>query len=467
MSKIVGEDNVPKLGIRHIQMGFMFLMLAIGMGMRIQLSVAIVAMTDSTTSPNPEVPTYDWDNKSVILSSFYWGYVVLQIVTAELGRKYGPKQILLASMFISSSATLLTPVVADKMGSYGVIVCRVLLGLAQGPFYASIHNVQSKWTTSDECARFGNVPTAGGLLGNIITMPLVGYISSSWLGWPCTFYLYGALGFAWTVLYFIFGANSPREHKTITDAERNYIEKHLDEHGSDRITPWKSILKSPPVWAILCIYVGTTFGTVTLIAEFPNYMNAVMGFSMKSNGLLSAAPHITWFLLSFVFAHLSDYAINYRYLSRTNTRKITTLLSCLCPAITLIIVSFLPNDASTLSVILLIATVGVQAISSGGFTVNNLDLSPNFAGVIIGICNTAGSLSSLFGPIFIQFVVTDESDKSQWRIFFIISAILYILPNIPYVLFASGEIQPWDNPEDDGKRTDTHENICKRISVLL
>jgi hypothetical protein len=43
-------------GVRHTQVLLCFLLLSIAYSMRVNLSVAIVAMTDKTTSPNPDIP---------------------------------------------------------------------------------------------------------------------------------------------------------------------------------------------------------------------------------------------------------------------------------------------------------------------------------------------------------------------------------------------------------------------------
>ncbi|KAG5896185.1 hypothetical protein JTB14_016960 [Gonioctena quinquepunctata] len=453
------------LGVRHVQILFMHLLLAIAVGMRVQLSVAIVAMTDSKTSPNPDVPVYDWNNKSVILSSFYWGYVVLQVVAAELGRKYGPKRFLVAAMAISASVVMLIPLMADKFGSYGVMGCRVVIGLVQGCFYASVQNVVSKWTPRTESSRLTTLAYAGAPLGTIITMPLVGYISSSWVGWPCTFYLYGALGFTWVVFYSIFGANSPQDHRSISKLEKNYIEKYQDVDGSKRKIPWKSMFTSLPVWAIIFVQIGSIWGYTTLLTEMPNYMNKVLGFDIQSNGILSALPYFISFILTFVIAHIADYIMNHNYLSRTWTRKILTAMSTIGPATTLIVFGYLPEDASDLTVALLMATIGIQGMANSGYIANKYDLSPNFAGIIMGVCNSTGNLFSIFGPILVQVVVTDETDKTQWRIIFLVAAILYMTPNIFFLLFASGEKQPWDSPDADEANA-TEERRKQKISVI-
>lgn len=65
-------------------------------------------------------------------------------------------------------------------------------------------------------------------------MPITGWISASSAGWPCVFYVYGAMGLAWVVVYFLLGANSPASHKSISAEEKYYIEKslgHEDGHS--------------------------------------------------------------------------------------------------------------------------------------------------------------------------------------------------------------------------------------------
>ncbi|KAG5896184.1 hypothetical protein JTB14_016959 [Gonioctena quinquepunctata] len=465
---LVDLPEGPALGVRHVQTVFMLLLLAIGIGMRVHLSVAIVAMTDKKTSSNRDIPTYNWDNKSLILSSFYWGYVVLQVFAAELGRKYGPKRFLLGGMFVNATAMTLVPVMADNLGSYGVMGCRVVMGLAQGCFYCSVQNILTKWIPEVEKTRMSTLALSGASFGTIFTMPIVGYVSSSSLGWPFAFYLYGGLGYVWVCLYFIFGASTPRDHRSITEDEKKYIESNKDTEGSKFDTPWKSILTSVPVWAALCTQIGSVWGYTTLLAEMPIYMNKIIGFDIKSNGLLSATPYLTNFFLGYVFAYISDYFLNHDIISTTWCRKIACTIATFLPATALLVLSFLPQDTSTLSVFMLIIAVGMQSAITSGYMVNHIDLSPNFAGIIMALCNSSSNFVSIFGPVLVQFVVKDETDKSQWRIVFIVASLMYVVPNIFYLLFASGKVQPWDssNAEELKAQQEKARERSKKMSVI-
>lgn len=54
---------------------------------------------------------HKWDEKTkaLILSSFFWGYVVTQVPAGQLAQRCGAKRILLWSMLLCSALTLLTP----------------------------------------------------------------------------------------------------------------------------------------------------------------------------------------------------------------------------------------------------------------------------------------------------------------------------------------------------------------------
>lgn len=62
----------------------------------------------------PPTQHYDWDEKTraLILSSFFWGYVVTQIPAGQIAQQYGAKMLLLGSMIVNSILTVLTPLCA-------------------------------------------------------------------------------------------------------------------------------------------------------------------------------------------------------------------------------------------------------------------------------------------------------------------------------------------------------------------
>lgn len=123
-------------GVRHLQAFLMFLGLTLAYALRVNMSVAIVAMTDKhAANPDFEVcvflaynlmyhvntiswfsfymrlQEYEWDEKTkaLVLSSFFWGYVVTQVPAGQLARRCGAKVLLLWSVILCSLLTICTP----------------------------------------------------------------------------------------------------------------------------------------------------------------------------------------------------------------------------------------------------------------------------------------------------------------------------------------------------------------------
>lgn len=77
-----------------------------------------------------------WDTKvqSIILSSFFYGYVITQIPFGILSKKYGAKYFLGVGMLINSVFGLLVPIAAHK-GFLWLCVVRFIQGLGEVSYY--------------------------------------------------------------------------------------------------------------------------------------------------------------------------------------------------------------------------------------------------------------------------------------------------------------------------------------------
>jgi MFS transporter, ACS family, solute carrier family 17 (sodium-dependent inorganic phosphate cotransporter), member 5 len=113
------------------------------------MSVAIVAMTDKN-STNPDFPEFNWGEreKSLVLSSFFWGYVVTQVPGGQMAKVFGGKIMLLTAITLCSLLNLLTPKFAS-FGDWPAVAClRVVQGLCQGVIFPSTHTLLAKWVCS-------------------------------------------------------------------------------------------------------------------------------------------------------------------------------------------------------------------------------------------------------------------------------------------------------------------------------
>lgn len=87
--------------------------------------------------------------------------MILQVFAGALGKSYGPRWLITIAMIINSIVCLLTPIMADNLGSKGVMGARFIQGLFQGFIYPSVHNLLGKWAPTPERSRIGTFVYSG------------------------------------------------------------------------------------------------------------------------------------------------------------------------------------------------------------------------------------------------------------------------------------------------------------------
>ncbi|XP_034476782.1 putative inorganic phosphate cotransporter [Drosophila innubila] len=443
------EEESSGFGVRHVQILLLFCALAVGFGMRVNLSVAIVAMA--------EFPEYNWSEKikSLVLSSFFWGYVLTQLPAGPLARRFGGKVTILTGLSVCSVLTVLTPLCA-KLGGWKLLCAvRLLEGVCQGFLFPSCHTVISAWAPPKERASMGNFTYAGNQFGTIIMLATSGLLAA-FGGWPCIYYASGGIGCVWAVVYYLYGASSPAESKSISAEERALIEmgqagertvaREEGEEAHQQITPWLSIIRSPAVLALVIVQSSYAYGFYTLLTQIPSYMKNVLGKDIKSNALLSSLPYTAMLLLSLAFAWISKILQKKDSLSLSFNRKLFNSIGFIGPMILLIALGYVSKDQDTLAVVLLILTVGISSAAHVGFLINHIDLSPNFAGIIMGICNCIANFMSLAAPLVVGVIVTNNKDAFQWRLVFFVAAAIYFIGSSVFLIFGRTHVQDWNDP---------------------
>lgn len=78
--------------------------------------------------------------------------------------------------------------------------------------------------------------------------------------------------------------------------------------------------------------------------------------------------------------------------------------------------------------------------------VNGLDLSPNYSGTLMALVNGIGALSGIITPYIVGVMAPDQT-LSQWRLVFWIVLGVFIVTNLIFIVYASGEVQYWNDPD--------------------
>lgn len=417
--------------------------------------------SDTVIVPHPEGKTglesvrYNWtaDAQGLVLGSYFWGYVLTSLPGGMLAERWGPRHIIGWTQLLSGLLTLAHPVVASwHLGAF--ITLRFLVGFFGGLLYPSCHVLVAQWAPPAEKGKFVSA-LMGGTIGTVVTWSLCGSIIT-YLNWEWAFYIQGILCVFWCALWFYFVADTPQDHKRISDKERKFIMDAVGDkiQKTKVLPPFGRILTSIPFLAMCVLHYGNVWGLHFTMTAAPTFISAVLGFDLRNAGFISGLPYVARMIFSVIFGMIGDSILQHKCLSTTNIRKIFTIFSHILPGILLILLVCVGKDP-IISVLLITASMGANGAASITNLQNSQDLAPNFAGTLYGIANFVGSTSGFITPMITAYFTKDNvSGFAEWRYVFFIGAFVYIITACFFVLLGSGETQPWNtvvNPTDEEK----------------
>ena len=90
------------------------------------------------------------------------------------------------------------------------------------------------------------------------------------------------------------------------------------------------------------------------------------------------------------------------------------------------------------------SALGSLALARGGYSVNHMDIAPQFAGVLMGISNGAGSMAGMVGPwvtgvILESASANGRSQADAWRTACMVPAAMCTVGAAIFVALGTGE----------------------------
>ncbi|RXN01429.1 Sialin, partial [Acipenser ruthenus] len=422
--------------------------------LRVNLSVALVEMVKTKVSSNSSssmcshssspgvqhnttASVYNWDSDTQgwILGSFFYGYLFTQIPGAYLARKFGGKWFLGLGILGTATLTLLTPVAADLGPGY-VIGIRVLIGIGEGVTFPAMHTMWSAWAPPME---------RSAQLGTVVALPASGLICF-YMDWTYVFYIFGAVGVGWFFLWAFLVSDTPETHRNISVQEKEYIVSSLKDqlNSSNKNIPWGSMLKSFPVWAIVVAHFSYNWTFYTLLTLLPTFMDTVLGFSIQQNGFLSALPYLGCWVVMLLGGQIADYMRETWLYSTVAVRKLCTAIGMVGPAVFLVAAGYTGCNY-ILAIAFLTISSALGGFSMSGFNINHLDIAPSYAGILLGITNSAATIPGMVGPVIAK-TLTRSNTIEEWQTVFYISAAINVFGAVIFTIFGKGVVQDWAVP---------------------
>ncbi|XP_058451457.1 putative inorganic phosphate cotransporter [Malaya genurostris] len=391
---------------------------------------------------------FEWDEyvQGIILSAFFWGYVLSHFGSAFIADRY-PRLMLGLSVLITAVLTLLTPLAIDVGGAPLLIATRAIEGIGEGATFPVLSAIVAQWIPPHQRGTLGSFIFSGGQIGSLAGGIGTGFLLSELNSWRMVFYVWGTLAIVWYIFWVILGYESPESHPFIKETEKQkLIESFADAKKKPDVgpIPWRSIAKSVPFWGLVAGQIGHDWGFYLIATDLPKYMKSVLGFSVKHNGMISYFPFLCMWIFSVLGGWICDKQISKQCVSITAARKMWTTIGSLVPAISLLAASY-----AECNTVVVVVSFAICVTFMGGFypgiKVNVNDLSPNYAGFLMAVVNGFGAITGILVPYTAGWMTPNQTIE-EWRNVFWLAFWVLNVTNVIFIAFASGEIQPWNDP---------------------
>ena len=372
-----------------------------------------------------------WDPAvmGTVLSAFFIGYFSTQILGGWLSDRWGSKGILGGAVAWWSLITMLTPFAHTFPA---MLTVRISLGLGEGLSPPCLYSTVARWVPASERSRVTAFVATGMYVALIIAFPLAVWIMTH-LGWPWVFYLFGLLGLVWSGGWYLLVTNNPEDHPRVSAEELSYILQGQRSTQQAQTVPWQRFFRERAFWALLCAHFCTNWTWYTFLTWLPVYLVQVRGFSLTEMGIYATFPYIAMMFIGNGAAWVADRAIQ-RGVSITVVRKLSQTVAFVGAALFLLLLT--QTASPWLTVLCITLGLGFLSCFASGMGTNHLDIGPKYAGVLIGLTNTAATVPGILAPTITGFIV---KFTGNWNTVFYLAAAILLVGMVVWNLFATGK----------------------------
>jgi MFS family permease len=352
----------------------------------------------------------------VLLSIFYYGYVVSMVPAGWLGERYGAHRVLAAGIAIWSLATLLA---GFATGFWSLLLLRLLLGVGESAGFPCASQLFASQL------RRSQIDMANGVLGfSYLIGPAIGTVLGGLLmpvyGWRAVFVLFGVLSLLWIV---------PLGRLRLRESERGTATA-----DAPRFT---LILRQRGLWGASLGLFASNYNFYFILAWLPDYLVKERGFSL--NGMAAVAGSA--YLINALSALVAGWVVAAATRSGRSANgfyKSLMALAHIASMGAMVGMVVLPMEGCIAC--LYIFEIGVGIASPGVYAIPQIIAGPAATGRWVGVQNACGNLAGVFAPA-ITGVLLDATGRFSSA--FLLASALNVLGLIGW-LWMLPRIEPLD-----------------------
>jgi MFS transporter, ACS family, D-galactonate transporter len=317
-----------------------------------------------------------------LLSSFFWTYALLQIVSGWLVDRYEVKWVMAIGFFVWSMATAAT----GLAGSFGVLfLLRLLLGIGESVAYPCYSKIMAAYFSEPQRGLANGLIDAGTKLGPALGM-LTGGMLMARYGWRPVFIVLGLGSLLWLPAWFKW---MPRA-------------RLAEEAPASEGAGFGEILSRRSAWATIAGHFCGNYFWYFLLTWLPYYLVRERGFSMDRMAIVTAVAYGVTALSTTTTGWLADRFIAAGS-SPTRVRKACTALG-LAFATAVVCVVFVHSSAGAMA-ILMFSCLSYGIFASSHWAITQTIAGPSAVGKWSGLQNCLANMAGVAAPAVTGLVV--------------------------------------------------------------
>jgi MFS transporter, ACS family, hexuronate transporter len=318
----------------------------------------------------------------------------------------------------------------------GLGTFRFLLGMGEGGGFPGSGKAVAEWFPPKERAMAFGIFNTGSAIGAVVAPPLMALIVQTY-GWRWVFFITGAIGFVWAVIWLKF-YHPPAKSRFVSNEEREFIltsqvsATGAPSQAGGRI-PWFKLFTYGQVLGLMGAKFLTDSAWYFLIFWLPKYFGDVRQLNIKEIGYLAWIPFACAGLGSLAGGWMSSYLVR-QNVSIDRARKIALGLSALLmPALL-----FVVDSPLTLAIVLFSLAMFAHQFWSSNVQTLPADLFPSrVVGSVEGLLGSAGS----FGGMLFAWILGHLIGEHGYGPAFIIAGVLHPI-GLLIILLSVRRIEP-------------------------
>jgi sugar phosphate permease len=366
---------------------------------------------------------FDRITMGVIFSAFVWAYAIFQVPGGWLSDRFGARPVLAT---IVAYWSVMTAATAMATGAISFVVIRFLFGVGEAGAFPGATRAMQLWYPRRERGFVQGLTHSASRLGAAIAPPLVVLIMTT-LGWRSVFYICGAVGFGWSLWWYLSYRNLPEEHGMVNRAELEHIrgfgetgeinQAAIEREGAD--VPWGTLLRSPNMWAIMCAYFTYVYCLYIFLTWLPSYLVDFRHFTLVKVGIFASLPLFAGVIGDTVGGLATDWLLK-KTASAKLARRAVAIVGLLGCAV-FMIAAGTTDDAYT-AVYCLTAAMFFLECTIGPSWAVPMDCGGKYSGTVSGMMNMAGNIGGALSPLVFGALAQYEN----WAAPFVVSAVLLV-----------------------------------------